>query len=81
MGKNSVPPDVLCMTTSSCCGTTPRDITISLSDSTLAFVYCEVCESRRWFRDGSPVTLGDVKDQAAASWNKKTKRTAQLVSA
>jgi hypothetical protein len=69
------------MTNPSCCGTTPRDITISLSDSTLAFLFCEVCESRRWFRDGSPVTLGDVKTVASAAWNKKAKRTAQLVSA
>ena len=72
--------DELSMTSSSCCGTTPRDITISVSDSTLAFVYCELCESRRWFRDGSPVTLGDVKTTASAAWNKKTRRTAELVS-
>lgn len=63
---------------SSCCGTTPRDITIALTDSTLAFVYCEVCETRRWFRDGSPVTLGDVKAQTAAALNKKTRRAALL---
>lgn len=69
------------MTTTSCCGATPRDITISLSDSTLAFLYCEVCESRRWFRDGMQVTLGDVKTEASAAWNKKSKRTPQLLSA
>jgi hypothetical protein len=69
------------MTTTSCCGTTPRDITISFNDSTLAFLYCEVCEERRWFRDGSPVTLGDVKTQASAAWNKKVKRTSELLSA
>jgi hypothetical protein len=69
------------MTPSSCCGTTPRDITIALTDSTLAFLFCEVCETRRWFRDGLQVTLGDVKTVASAAWNKKTKRNAQLVSA
>ena len=73
--------DVLGMTTTSCCGTTPRDITISLSDSTLAFLYCEVCESRNWFRNGTPVTLGEVKTEAAAAWNRKSKREAQLLSA
>ena len=73
--------DLFCMTNSSCCGTTPRDITIALSDSTLAFLYCEVCESRRWFRDGSPVTLGDVKTQASAVWNKKSRVVAELLSA
>ena len=69
------------MTISSCCGTTPRDISISMADSTLAFVYCEVCESRRWFRDGQPVTLGAVKAEASAAFNRKTNRTPQLASA
>jgi len=69
------------MTTSSCCGATPRDITISMSDSTLAFVYCQRCETRRWFRDGEPVTLGAVKAEATASFNRKAKRTSELLSA
>jgi hypothetical protein len=69
------------MTTSTCCGTTPRDITISMNDSTLAFLYCQVCETRRWFRDGTPVTLGAVKAEAAASFNRKVKRAPELVSA
>jgi hypothetical protein len=64
------------MTSSSCCGTAPRDITIALTDSTLAFVYCERCETRRWFRDGSPVTLGDVKASTSAALNKKIRRAA-----
>ena len=73
--------DVLGMTTTSCCGTTPRDITIALSDTTLAFLYCEVCESRNWFRNGTPVTLGEVKSEASAAWNRKAKRSAELLSA
>ena len=66
------------MTSSTCCGVTPRDITIALTDSTLAFVYCERCETRRWFRDGSPVTIGDIKATASAALNKKTRRAALL---
>lgn len=64
------------MTNSTCCGTTPRDISISVHGSTLAFLYCERCETRQWFRDGNPVTLGAVKDQASAAWNKKARRAA-----
>ncbi|MDQ1703699.1 MAG: hypothetical protein QOF18_65 [Frankiaceae bacterium] len=58
------------MTANQCCGATPRDISIGLSESTLAFVYCERCESRQWFRDGQPVTLTSVKAHASAEWNK-----------
>jgi hypothetical protein len=67
------------MTSTSCCGVRPRDISITLRDSTLAFLYCEKCESRQWFRDGNPVTLGAVKEQASVTWNKK--RNTQLLSA
>jgi hypothetical protein len=59
------------MTTTSCCGQRPRDITIGMSSTSLAFVYCERCEQRQWFRDGQPISLGDVKTQAAAEWNKR----------
>ena len=69
------------MTNTTCCGAAPRDISISVHGSTLAFLYCERCESRQWFRDGKPVTLGAVKDQASAAWNKKVRRAAVLVSA
>lgn len=69
------------MTNTTCCGTTPRDISIDVHGSTLAFLYCERCETRKWFRDGQPTTLGVVKDQAAAAWNKKQRRAAALVSA
>ena len=69
------------MTNSTCCGATPRDISIAVHGSTLAFLYCERCESRQWFRDGNPVTLGAVKDQASAAWNKKARRAAALVPA
>jgi hypothetical protein len=61
------------MTIESCCGVTPRDISIGLRESTLAFVYCERCESRQWFRDGEPVTLSSVKADAAAEWNKSSR--------
>lgn len=65
--------DERCMTSSECCGTTPRDITIGMSDSTLAFAYCVHCETRRWFRNGQPVSLTSVKEQASAEWNKKAR--------
>jgi hypothetical protein len=61
------------MTINSCCGTTPRDISIGLSESTLAFVYCERCESRQWFRDGQPVSLTSVKEHASTEWNKSAR--------
>lgn len=61
------------MTSTTCCGTTPRDITIDMRDSKLAFLYCVHCETRRWFRDGKPVTLANVKEQATAEWNKKSR--------
>jgi hypothetical protein len=73
--------DVLCMTTSSCCGTAPRDISIAVHGSTLAFLYCERCETRQWFRDGKPVTLGAVKEEASAAWNKKARRAPVLATA
>jgi hypothetical protein len=59
------------MTTTSCCGRAPRDISIDLPDSVLAFVYCEHCESRQWFRNGEPVSLSTVKADASAQWNKR----------
>jgi hypothetical protein len=59
------------MTSTSCCGTTPRDITIDMRNSTLAFLYCDHCETRQWFRDGRPVSLVAVKEQASSEWNKK----------
>lgn len=59
------------MTVTSCCGATPRDITIDMSTSTLTFAYCQRCEARQWFRDGNAVTLGEVKADAAAQWNRK----------
>jgi hypothetical protein len=59
------------MTTTSCCGATPRDITIDLSTSTLQFLYCQRCETRQWFRNGEPVELGEVKADASARWNRK----------
>lgn len=62
------------MTSDTCCGVTPRDISIGLRESTLAFVYCERCESRQWFRDGRPVTLTSVKADASAEWNKSHRR-------
>ena len=71
MWKIRIEPEVLCMTTSSCCGSTPRDISIAVHGSTLAFLYCERCETRQWYRDGEPVELGAVKAQAAAQWNRK----------
>ncbi|MDQ1697252.1 MAG: hypothetical protein QOJ03_2605 [Frankiaceae bacterium] len=63
------------MTATSCCGKAPRDITIDLNDSKLAFVFCERCESRQWFRDGEPVSLTSVKAEASNRWNKQAKRT------
>jgi hypothetical protein len=62
--------EVVAMTTTSCCGRTPRGITIGLSDTDLSFLYCERCESRQWFRGGVAVTLAAVKDAATAEWNK-----------
>lgn len=69
------------MTSSSCCGSTPRAITVDMRESSLAFLYCERCESRQWFRDGSPVTLTSVKEQATMEWNKKVQRAAVPVPA
>jgi hypothetical protein len=68
--------DALVMTNSTCCGSAPRDISITVHGSTLAFLYCERCETRQWFRDGQPTTLGTVKDTAAAAWNKKQRKAA-----
>lgn len=59
------------MSLTDCCGRTPRDITIGMSDSTLTFLFCQRCESRQWLRDGVAVTLGEVKADAAAQWNRK----------
>ena len=59
------------MTMTTCCGTTPRDITIDLSPSELKFVYCNRCETRQWFRNGEPVELGTVKQDATARWSRK----------
>jgi len=64
------------MTNSTCCGAAPRDISITVHGSTLAFLYCERCETRQWFRDGRPTTLGSVKDTASAAWNKKQRKAA-----
>ena len=55
----------------SCCGAAPRDITIGLTTSTLVFLYCDRCETRQWYRDGVQVELGAVKNDAAATWNRK----------
>ena len=79
MWKFQVRADVLLMTNSTCCGAAPRDISITVHGSTLAFLYCERCETRQWFRDGQPTTLGSVKDTASAAWNKKQRKV--LVSA
>jgi hypothetical protein len=76
MWKFRVTADVLVMTNSTCCGSAPRDISISVHGSTLAFLYCERCETRQWFRDGQPTTLGSVKDTASAAWNKKQRKAA-----
>jgi hypothetical protein len=69
--KPQVGADDMSMTTTTCCGSAPRDITIATSTSSLTFLYCERCESRQWFRDGEAVELGVVKAQAAAQWNRK----------
>jgi hypothetical protein len=74
--ENRILADVLYMTNTTCCGSKPRDISIAVHGSTLAFLYCERCETRQWFRDGRPVTLGAVKDEAAAAWNKKQRKAA-----
>lgn len=76
MRKIRVMADVLNMTNTTCCGAAPRDISITVHGSILAFLYCERCETRKWFRDGQPTTLGAVKDQAAAAWNKKQRKAA-----
>ena len=74
MWKIRVRADALVMTNSTCCGAAPRDISITVHGSTLAFLYCERCETRQWFRDGQPTTLGTVKDTASAAWNKKQRK-------
>lgn len=76
MWKIRVTAEALDMTNTTCCGSAPRDISISVHGSTLAFLYCERCESRQWFRDGQPTTLGTVKDTASAAWNKKQRKAA-----
>jgi hypothetical protein len=76
MWKIRVTADVFNMTNTTCCGAAPRDISISVHGSTLAFLYCERCETRQWYRDGQPTTLCSVKDQASAAWNKKQRRAA-----
>ena len=68
------------MTNTTCCGAAPRDISIAVHGSTLAFLYCERCETRQWFRDGQPTTLGVVKQEAASAWNKKQRKVAALAS-
>jgi hypothetical protein len=70
-----------CMTSSSCCGAPTRGISIDMRESSLSFRYCERCESRQWFRDGRPVTLTSVKEQATQEWNKKAQRAAVPVPA
>ena len=52
-----------------------------MANSTLAFVYCQVCETRQWFRDGQPIDLAAVKDEASATFNRKSKRAPELLSA
>ena len=69
--NRQAPADDFVMTMTSCCGSTPRDITIAMATSDLVFLYCDHCETRRWLRDGEPVELGAVKAQAAAQWNRK----------
>ena len=59
------------MTTTTCCGRTPRGITIGLSDSALSFLYCAHCETKQWFRDGQPTTLTGVKAVATQEWSRK----------
>ena len=76
MRKFRVAADDSVMTNSTCCGSAPRDISITVHGSTLAFLYCERCETRQWFRDGQPTTLGSVKDTASAAWNKKQRKAA-----
>jgi hypothetical protein len=76
MWKIRTRADVLVMTNSTCCGSAPRDISITVHGSTLAFLYCERCETRQWFRDGQPTTLGTVKETASAAWNKKQRKAA-----
>jgi hypothetical protein len=73
--------DVLGMTNTNCCGAAPRDISIAVHGSTLAFLYCERCETRQWFRDGQPTTLGVVKQEASAAWNRKQRKVAALATA
>jgi len=81
MWKSRDRADDRVMTNTQCCGTTPRDISIAVHGSTLAFLYCERCETRQWFRDGQPTTLVSVKQTASAAWNKKQRKAAALATA
>ena len=58
------------MTNHDCCGRRPREISIDLTDTTLAFLYCARCERRQWLRNGVVVELDVVKETAASRWNR-----------
>jgi hypothetical protein len=59
------------MESSVCCGRRPRQISIELPISLFTIGYCEACETRRWFRDGTPVELADATRAFAKRWNRK----------
>ena len=59
------------MQPSLCCGRRPRLISIELTSSHVSVGYCETCETRRWFRDGTLIELADATEAFAARWNRK----------
>jgi hypothetical protein len=60
-------------TVATCCGKTPREISIDVEGSGLTMVVCDRCERRQWFKDGEPVDIDAVKATASGSWNRKLK--------